>query len=325
MDQEVERSVLMVAPRWDYGDPSRGDSFEYENFGLAMSNIAPHVKFFDSTRLCGIAGEDQYRILMDELEDAKATVMFSMFFGDDIDPEALRQVRDTSLVPVVNWFCDDHWRYDSFSRVLAPSLTLSVTTDFGAAARYRTDGLRCLLSQWGVPGSRISALEPDASPRDRIAFVGQTYGRRESVLEDLERLIVPTNLAVYGYGTTNGRITVDEMYSLFNSSLASLNFADSWNPDPSIPRPSQLKARTFEVPGAGGVLITQSSAELHEYFNIGSEIFVADTTDEIVETVRFIRENPEDRLRMSIAGRQRVMDDHTIERRLEAVFAEIGV
>jgi spore maturation protein CgeB len=88
---------------------------------------------------------------------------------------------------VVNWFCDDHWRYDAFSRKLAPALTLSVTTSSAAAEQYERDGFRHLMSQWGYADKSYGAPTPTQTPAAEIVFVGQPYGSRARALRRSRR------------------------------------------------------------------------------------------------------------------------------------------
>ncbi len=329
MPSDLNRRVLVVAPRWDYGDRLRGNSFEYDCFGPAITTLSTCITYFDSLILRGLSQAAQYDRLHEAAAQIDATAVFCVLFRDELDPAALSRLRDQDRVPVVNWFCDDHWRYAKFSRHLAPHLSLSVTTDAGAVERYRADGFPVLKSQWGVPSHAVAGMEVHQSPHDRLVFVGQAYGARASLLATLEERLEPTQLEVYGFGSANGRLSASQMYSTFNSSLASLNFSDSWNGRlreavgrvvPSVRRSRQLKARTFEVAGAGGVLITQQAPELERYFEIGTEVHVAESASDIVEIVRMLAVDKEARTRMATAARLRALSEHTMERRLKQVF-----
>ena len=44
--------------------------------------------------------------------------------------------------PTVNWFTDDHWRFDRFTRHFAPAFDWSVTTDRDSLPKYQADRLR---------------------------------------------------------------------------------------------------------------------------------------------------------------------------------------
>ena len=97
----------------------------------------------------------------------------------------------------------------------------------------------------------------------------------------------------WGEGWPNGRIDHDEMVRLFGASAINLNLSNSSTLHRTLrfrlgalargrfadarqarPRPSQIKGRTFEVPGSGGFLLTESVPHLEEYFVPGREVGV---------------------------------------------------
>ena len=55
--------------------------------------------------------------------------------------------------PTVNWFTDDHWRFDRFSRHFAPAFDWSITTDRDSLPKYEAIGYEnVILSQWACNG-----------------------------------------------------------------------------------------------------------------------------------------------------------------------------
>lgn len=321
--------VLMLAPRYDYGDPARGNSFEYDYFFPALQKLCERVDFVDSLSLRGLDPEKQYQQLSSSAGAMDATLLFCVLFRDEPDPRVLSDIRDKVQVPVVNWFCDDHWRYSEFSRVLAPHLSLSVTTDAVALERYRSDGFPVFKSQWGAPLHSTEGMRVHSSPTPSLVFVGQTYGRRRAMLQRISRRLGHEALHVYGYGTERGRLSTMDMYRAFNENVASLNFSDSWNGRvreslgylvPSVRRPRQIKARVFEVTAAGGVLVTQNAPGLADYFAIGTEIHVAEDADTVVAIVRQLVQDPDSRTRMAEAGQRRAVREHSVVQRLAGVL-----
>lgn len=86
----------------------------------------------------------------------------------------------------------------------------------------------------------------------------------------------------------------------------------------------QLKARTFEVPGSGGFLLTQLAPELERYLVPGDEIGTFHDAGDLLESVRHYLDDEGERHRVAEAGHSRVMRDHTYERRFAEIFEHIG-
>lgn len=96
-------------------------------------------------------------------------------------------------------------------------------------------------------------------------------------------------------------------------SVISLNFANSRGAD-------QIKARCFEVPGAGGFLLTEAVRGLERFYRPGEEIAMFKGEDELLSQIQHYLAHPEERDRIAIAGQRRTARDHTYERRLSTVL-----
>ena len=87
----------------------------------------------------------------------------------------------------------------------------------------------------------------------------------------------------------------------------------------------QLKARTFEVPGCGGFLLTQEAPELDHYLIPGREVGTFGDVADLIDVVRLYLGDEDLRHRVAEAGYARVIRDHTYERRFSDIFEQIGL
>lgn len=326
--------ILFVAKEWDYGDPQRGHSFEWDTFYRTLVADGHEVEFLDLTDLRGEDLSTVESIVRGRIELHLPQIMLCVLFQEELPPAILARVRDQDGVPVVNWFCDDHWRYSNFSRRYAPALSLSVTTSSSAAERYARDEFPFLLSQWGYADKVYGLLPPATTALPQISFVGQPYGARAEYLKTLDRALSPVaSVETFGFGSPKGRLEARQMIDLFNISAASINFSSSWRPSvlrqlirrEFVPRrvPPQLKARVFEVTGAGGLLITEPSEDLAEYFKVGEEVLVFNSQSELEDAARQAIEDPDWRLKIATAGFERCQREHTMSRRLDEVIGAV--
>jgi spore maturation protein CgeB len=90
------------------------------------------------------------------------------------------------------------------------------------------------------------------------------------------------------------------------------------------PRPPQIKGRNFEVPGCGGFLLTERVPHLERYFELGREVAVYETTDDLVEQVGHWLAHEDERAAVAEAGYQRVLAEHTYDHRFEEIFRRLG-
>jgi spore maturation protein CgeB len=322
--------ITLVASEWDYGDQGRGRSFEWYAFHETLRLDGHELSLFDAVA-AQRSREATQRLLLEHVDAFAPDVVLCVLFKDEVTPSTLRIVRDEMGIPVVNWFCDDHWRYDEFSRRIAPSLTLSVTTSSAAAARYQRDGFPILHCQWGYADKVFGVPVRSGAPPARIVFVGQLYGKRSQLISSLsDGLGTSAAVDVYGFGSSNGRASAHEMIRLFAESAASLNFSSSWRPGllgrlrrrqwRRVPTSLQLKARVFEVTGAGGLLLTEPSDDLELHFRPGQEVLVYRSAEELVELARQILDDLAGCEAIRRLGQARCLAEHTMSQRLSRVL-----
>jgi spore maturation protein CgeB len=216
--------VLYVAMKFDYGDPSRGPGFEHWNFFDALARMGHDIVYFDFMTLLDRLGQDgMNRRLVEVARAEKPDVAFFVLFKEEFLPERLRELRD--VCPTVNWFCDDHWRFDDFSRRWAPFFDCAVTTAASAVPRYAAAGIdNVVRSQWACNHWLYRRL-PDAVPCRDVTFVGQPHGDRPRVIKALRRAGIAVE--TWGHGWPGGRLGQDAMIRVFNESRINLNLSNA--------------------------------------------------------------------------------------------------
>jgi spore maturation protein CgeB len=122
----------------------------------------------------------------------------------------------------------------------------------------------------------------------------------------------------FGFGWPNGPIPSDQIPVIMRDSIISLNFSAGFMSVGG--NDLQIKARTFEVPGAGGFLLTDTAPGLGMVYRIGEEIEVYDGLEHLKSKIRYYLEHPERRDRIAIQGHERTRDCHTYAKRLEPIF-----
>ena len=346
--------VLYVGMRYDYGDPRRGDCYEYRNmFGTLEHMTGVQAEFFAFDVLLrerGRAGMN--RALEERVRSLQPDLCFFALFTDEIERGTIERI--SAITATVNWFADDHWRFDGFSRFWAPSFHAVVTTDRESVPRYHHAGIRnVILSQWAF---NHFLRGNDGAVQDLgVTFVGQVHSTRQALVQRLQREGI--DVTAWGRGWPAGRLGTGDLATLYARSAINLNFSESSivldlrsvakifisrRADDTLhlrglramagharhvlrrPRP-QIKGRTFEVPGAGGFLLTGAAEHLDSYLVPGKEVAVFHDADELVERTRYYLSNPEEREAVRRAGHERVLREHTYEQRFLKIFKEMGL
>jgi spore maturation protein CgeB len=343
--------VLFASYRYDYGDPARGTSFEHENLWDALRRM-PGVegRFFGTDEESTARGPAEMNAeLVRVAREWRPDLAFFLLFNDEIHPETLAALRDLG-VTTVNWFADDHWRFSQFSVRWAPLFDWVVTTDVRAIARYRAIGVtHAIHSQWGC---NQHVYRPTGEPRDiDVSFVGQPHGKRRALVTAVRDAGIA--IETWGYGWERGRVTQEEVASIFSRSKISLNFAASFynysrrelvsqfvrRRGPLVVprfgelrrnaalvrdfRRPQLKARNFEIAACGPLLVTEHVDQLGAYYRVGDEAVEFNGPRDLVAVLRRYLADDEERERIARAGLERTLRDHTYEHRLQTIFEHI--
>jgi spore maturation protein CgeB len=79
--------------------------------------------------------------------------------------------------------------------------------------------------------------------------------------------------------------------------------------------------RVFDVPASGGFLLTDYMPGLEKMFEIGKEIEVYRTPDELREKVDYYLARPEACREIAHRARERVLRDHTFANRWQSIRA----
>lgn len=315
--------ILCVLGEHNYGDPSRGGGYEYVNFLPAIRNLGHEVVFFESYNKATYSDfADLNKTLLNEVHQQDPDVIFFVLFGYEVWLETLQLLRKKSRAVLINWATDDSWKYDQFSRFFAPYFDIYVTTYPDALTQATKEGrVNVVLSQWAASSDALQEPLPSKECKCDVSFVGTAYGNRPKWIAQLASKGIP--VSCYGKGWPNGSVSSEEMLSVIRESRITLNFGDSGIVFRGmIPTKSrQIKARIFEVPGAGGFLMTEDAERLENFFKIGDEIAVFSDIQELSVQIRQLLAEPKRRDSMANAAYLKVKAAHTYEARFSSLFA----
>lgn len=312
--------VLFVAHQYAYGNPRRGISYEWAEMLPALQKLADNVICYDMSREEQKLGTERANAALVQLAlDSRPDVLFAVPFTDEVYPSTFSFISFKLRVPSVAWFCDDQWRWPSFSRFYGRAFWLAVTTYAPATKWYLAAGQpNVLVSQW--------ACNPVDRPRRLagydVSFVGTAHGSRRRVVRGLASRGV--SVACFGTGWQSGPWPGSPT-EVYERSKINLNFAGSVRSLRRFGRRiKQIKARVFEVPGAGGFLLTEYVEGLEEFFRLTEEIETFHCLEEAADKCRFYLKNDAVRERIAHAGWERACHDHSYEKRFSEIFRRLA-
>ena len=315
-------NILCVFGEHAYGDPARGEGYEYANFLPALRRLGHRVSFFESFSrepYADFAGLN--RALLKRVEETSPDVVFCVLMQYEVWIETMRLIRKSGPL-LVNWSTDDSWKYAMFSRLIGSEFDLFVTTYPNAVAWYQRDGIGSVyLSQWAANIDSFIPPLPVAACRYPVSFVGAAYGNRPAMIDVLRQAGI--DVTCFGHGWPAGPVDVKQISEIVRGSQISLNFSEGSQKALGGAGGRQIKARVFEVPGYGGCLLTEQAPNLDRYFRIGEEILTFEGCDELVGVVKSLLAHPERRDAIARRGFERVSKEHTYDRRFDDLLEEL--
>jgi len=112
---------------------------------------------------------------------------------------------------------------------------------------------------------------------------------------------------------TGRTVAHDDLPRLYRNSAINVNVHH-------LQSSTSLNLRLFDVPAAGGFLITDYMEGLEELFEIGREVVVYRTLEELREKVLYYLDHPDERQEIAERARERVLREHTFAHRWKTLL-----
>jgi len=305
--------VLCVFGKHQYGDPSRGLGPEYAAFVPALRNLGHDVVHFESWNRKHYSNYAELnRALLETVEREDPDVMLVVQLNYEIWLETLRIIQAAGDVATICWTTDDSWKYREVSRFIGSSYHAMTTTYPEMLPMYQRDRIdNVLVTQWAANSENLKEPLSADECEYQVSFVGAAHGNRRKCIARLNEYGI--GVSCFGYGWPSGSLAAGKIPQIMRKSIISLNFANSKGQN-------QIKARTFEVPGAGGFLLTECAPGLEKFYSIGNEIDVFSRTEDLAEKINYYLSHPDKRDDIARVGFQRTAHDHTYEIRMKEVL-----
>jgi spore maturation protein CgeB len=317
--------ILCVLGQHNYGDPARGQGYEYTHFLPALRALGHEVTFFDSfSRTIHPDFTAINRALLEIVDALQPDVVFCVLRGYEIWLETLTLIRQAGA-RLVNWATDDSWRYPQFSKFVAPVFDAWMTTSHTANILAQQDGhSNFILTQWAANTDWLAEPLPARECQYPVTFIGSAYGNRPHQVAALKARGI--EVRCFGYGWEKGPVATQDIPHIIRASVISLNFSDSsvYFQGLRPHRGRQIKARVFEVPGSGGFLLTEHVEHLKDYYTPHHEVEVFQDMDDLTTKIRYYLEHHEERNAIARQGFMRTCKEHTYDIRFRDLLKDRG-
>lgn len=277
----------------------------YYNVFIPLLQLGHNVYFYDTIDPV----EKNFFKIVREFEP---DLIFCCFSGDKnttpYEPtEEIAQITKIGNIKTFNWFCDDTWRFESFSKHICRNFTACSTPEYSFLNKFKEIGYNnILLGQWHCNED----LYLKNLKKYNIGFCGGMNKTRLNFLNQLNKKIT------YFYGCS-----YEDMISLYSSCKLSLNLTVN---DNDLNKKKQMKLRIFEVACADSLLITENVENLDMYFKPNEDVIVFENVEQCSELINFYLKNEKERIRISNNGRNKFLNEHTSKIRLSNLINQIN-
>ena len=330
--------VLLVELEYNYGVIEKGPNQIFKlGFLSAFKKIVSDVHLFYYDKYLNDLKTLQNQLLQ-ESDKVQPDLIFFCIFGDHFEVSTLINLKNKFTT--MNWFGDDQWRFNSFTKNYAKYFTYCVTTDHFSVSKYQEMGIdNVILSQWAAFDDFHDFKhehENEHAYKYDVSFIGAYHPHRKWIIDKLRK--IGLDAICYGPGWENGACTVEEMKKIFSSSKINLNLANSTSFDlrylmtsyrniintyRSPKSDSQIKARHFEISYYGGFQLSYYVPFLETYFEIGNEITCYSNVEEIIKLVEYFLINQDQRESIRKRGMNRARREHLYYHRIDSIFSKL--
>lgn len=324
--------VLVVAPGFDYGDRSRGRSYEYHNALLPLRDVYERVLHYDFTeRIQAVGKPAMNQELIDLARTERPDVSIFFLYTDELMPRAVLEMRRWTTT--VGYFYDDLWRH-RFADFWARQFDLVTSGVPAGVRRFQARGIRNVIhSTFGFNANLYRPLELPVE--HDVSFVGIYHPFREWMIDRLRA--AGHDVVLYGHRWPNGRLPIDDVVKVINRSRISLNLSDGARWEPSyilakpiavawnvkFPKREGVKARHFEIAACGSFQLSYQAEDLATYLVPGQEVATFADAADLVDKVRYYLSHTEEREEVARAGQERARREYSAQRLLKELVEEI--
>ncbi|OIP33604.1 MAG: hypothetical protein AUK27_10175 [Deltaproteobacteria bacterium CG2_30_66_27] len=317
----------------------------------ALRNLGHEVEFIDNSvhsefylSIDGVTKSkphrDILRLKFEEFASEAAMARIVPFKPDLVLALAQAPLQGTALaclreqgIATAFWFVED-FRHMGYWKVAASQYDYFFTIQKGEFFdRLRNVGARNAAFLPMAASAEIHR-KMELSPEERrdfgsdVSFVGAGYYNRRKLFEGL----VDLDFRIWGneWGSCpalrgvlqrdGARVTTEDSVKIFNAARININLHSSAYHEGVNPHGDFVNPRTFEIPGCGGFQLVDSRSHLGDFFEIGREVICFDSLGDLREKIAHYLAHPGEREAVAERGRQRVLRDHTYERRMEAMI-----
>lgn len=246
------------------------------------------------------------------IEDFQPELIFCCLTGNNqITPyepiEEIKEISKIGKIKTFNWFCDDTWRFENFSKHYCHYFNICSTPEYSYIKKFKEIGYNnILLGQWHCNEN----LYLSNNKKYNIGFCGNLNPTRLNFIKYLNQQISYFSGCSY-----------EDMISLYASSKIILNLTIN---DNDFAKKRQMKLRIFEATCAKSMLLTENVENINMYYEPNEEIVCFENAEECIDKINFYLNNENELQKIAQKGHEKFLKTHTSKKRLTDLLTQIN-
>ena len=296
--------ILLVVNKTYRGQIDGGWWYLY----LPLKELGHEVLFYDTVN-------PKQKNFAKVVESFKPDLIFCCMTGDKtITPhepwEHIKKETDSGRTLTFNWFCDDTWRFESFSKAACRYFNVCSTPEPSYVDKYKISGYsNILIGAWHANVDLYKEAHKEEK-NVQISFMGALNDLRKNFIE------VHRDIPI----ETFSGLPHEEMLAVHARSKIGINLSVNEN-DPQ--KKTQMKQRIFEIPAANTLLLTEHHDGIEQFFDINKEIITFRSNQEFSEKAKFLLSRPLITNKIAEMGHKRFLAEHESKVRLTKIIEQI--
>ncbi len=316
--------MKIVFASWNCKDLS---DYPYQNWYAPLKEIAGEVILFDPRENYFIYGKERMnQMLLELVKKEQPDYVFFTLIYDEFYLKTFSALKEVSpKTRTINFFSDDEWRFDEYSRYLASYFDHCITTYPPAHRKAKQLGLNNFELMIYACNTDVYTKR-NLDKKYDVSFIGQPTKERVEMLTFLVRNGV--NVSIWGKNwgllpefdmiKNNYRGVAEDMVEVVNQSKIVLSFLKD-DSDKGI----QIKGRLSEVAGCGTFQILTGNKETQFILKDGKEAAYFKDGKDLLKKINYYLLHEKERESIAVRAYEKINKNYSWKTNLKNYFASL--
>ena len=270
--------------------------------------------------------------LLETIDYVKPDMVLFKLYRTEICSATINYITSETNITTVGIFGDDEKYFTRTKKMLdkdytvytdeyATAFNYTVTMHKPSVEKHRELGVHNVIySPYGANSYMYRKKKMKRSIP--VSFCGSYTKERQDICDAI--MVSGAKIKVFGNGWKGEDLILEqnEYVDLFNMTKINVNISVDVIDGKRV---LQVKGRDFEVPMAGGFLLTHENPMLEEFYKVGKEIETYRTKSELVSKIKYYLKHDKAREKIALAGYKRARKDHSYKKRFKNIISQIGL